>query len=146
LDACVLRVFGRPFVKRFALCYRTVVCLSVCLSITLVYCGQTVGWIKMKLGMEIGLGPGHIVLDGDQVPQKWNSPQFSVIVFIVAKRSIISAILLSTCCYSVRLLFRYRPAIIVHPAKPDDHDRPYTCVQSRCSYVEPFLHLASCAL
>jgi len=23
------RVFGRPFVKRFALCYRTVVCLSV---------------------------------------------------------------------------------------------------------------------
>jgi len=25
-------IFGRPFVKRFALCYRTVVCLSVCLS------------------------------------------------------------------------------------------------------------------
>jgi len=23
-------VFGRPFAKRFALCYRTVVCLSVC--------------------------------------------------------------------------------------------------------------------
>jgi len=23
-------VFGRPFVKRFALCYRTVVCLSLC--------------------------------------------------------------------------------------------------------------------
>jgi len=22
--------FGRPFVKRFALCYQTVVCLSVC--------------------------------------------------------------------------------------------------------------------
>ena len=46
-------VFGRPFVKRFALCYRTVVspvvsvlsCLScpVCLSVTLVYCGQTDG-------------------------------------------------------------------------------------------------------
>ena len=33
--------FGRPFVKRFALCYRTVVCLCVCL-VTLVYCGQTV--------------------------------------------------------------------------------------------------------
>jgi len=30
-----------------------------------VYCGQTVGWIKMKHGMQIGLGPGHIVLDGD---------------------------------------------------------------------------------
>jgi len=23
-------IFGRPLVKRFALCYRTVVCLSVC--------------------------------------------------------------------------------------------------------------------
>ena len=44
-------VFGRPFVKRFALCYRTVDCLSV----TLVNCGQTVGWIKMPLGMEVGL-------------------------------------------------------------------------------------------
>ena len=32
--------------------------LSV-LSITLVYFGQTVGWIKMKLGVEVGLGPGH---------------------------------------------------------------------------------------
>ena len=39
-------------------------CLSV-LSVTLVYCGQMVGWIKMKLGVQLGLGPGHIVLDGD---------------------------------------------------------------------------------
>jgi len=63
-------VFGRPFVKRFALCYQTVVCLSVlsCLSVTLLYCGQTVGQIKMKLGMQVGLGPGHIVLDGDPAP------------------------------------------------------------------------------
>jgi len=38
--------------------------LSVCLSATLVHCGQTVGWIKMKLRTEVGLGPGHIVLDG----------------------------------------------------------------------------------
>jgi len=30
-----------------------------------VYCGQTVGWIKMPLGTEIDLGPGDIVLDGD---------------------------------------------------------------------------------
>ena len=33
-----------------------------------VYCGQTVGWIKMKLGMEVGLDPGQIVLDGYPVP------------------------------------------------------------------------------
>jgi len=37
--------------------------LSV-LSVTMVYCGQTVGLIKMKmpLGMEVGLGPGHIMI------------------------------------------------------------------------------------
>jgi len=48
---------------------RCPVCLS-CLSVTLVYCGQTVGWIKMKLGMEVELGPGNIVLDGDPAPPK----------------------------------------------------------------------------
>jgi len=31
-------------------------------------CGQTAGWIKMPFGSEVGLGPGHIVLDGDQLP------------------------------------------------------------------------------
>jgi len=30
-----------------------------------VYCGQTARWIKMALGMEVGLSPGHTVLDGD---------------------------------------------------------------------------------
>jgi len=34
-------------------------------SVTFVYCGQTVGRIKMKLGLRVGLGPGHIVLYGD---------------------------------------------------------------------------------
>jgi len=42
-------------------------CLSV-LSVTLVYCAQTVGWIKMKIGKQIGLSTGHIVLDGDPAP------------------------------------------------------------------------------
>ena len=44
----------------------------------LVYSGQTVGWIKMKLGMQLGLGRGHIVLDGDQAPppQRDTAPQF----------------------------------------------------------------------
>ena len=37
-----------------------------------VRCGQTAGWIKMPLGMGIGLGPGDLVLDGD--PQKGHSP------------------------------------------------------------------------
>jgi len=33
-----------------------------------VCCGQTAGWIKMPLGMQVGFGPGHIVLDRDQAP------------------------------------------------------------------------------
>jgi len=58
------------------------VCLSVLcvLSVTLVHCGQTVGRIKMKLGLQVGLGPDHIVLDGDPplLSPKGNSPPFSV--------------------------------------------------------------------
>ena len=33
-----------------------------------VYCGQTARWIKMPLGMKVGLGPGHIVSDRDPAP------------------------------------------------------------------------------
>jgi len=33
-----------------------------------VNCGQTAGWIKILLGTEVGLSPGHIVLDGDPAP------------------------------------------------------------------------------
>ena len=42
-------------------------CLS-CLSVTLVHCGQTVRWIKTKLGTQVGRGSGHIVLHGDTPP------------------------------------------------------------------------------
>ena len=65
----VMQVFGRPFIKRFALCCWSVVCLSVCDVVVLC---QTVGWIMMKLGTEVGLGPGSndIVLDGDPAPPK----------------------------------------------------------------------------
>jgi len=58
--------------------------LSICpacpvLSVTLVCCGQTVGWINMQLGMQVGLGLGHIVLDGTQLllPKRRHSPRFS---------------------------------------------------------------------
>ena len=54
-------------------------CLSV-LSVTFVHCGQTVGRIKMKLGMQVGLVPGNNVLDEDPTPPppKGHSPQFLV--------------------------------------------------------------------
>jgi len=42
-------------------------CLSV-VFVTLMYYGQTAGWINMKIGMEVGFGSGHIVLDWDPAP------------------------------------------------------------------------------
>jgi len=33
-----------------------------------VRCGQTAGWSKMPLGMEVELRPGDFVLDGDPAP------------------------------------------------------------------------------
>jgi len=32
------------------------------------YYRQTAGWIKMPFGMEVRLGPDHIVLDGNPAP------------------------------------------------------------------------------
>jgi len=41
-------------------------------------CGQVAGWIKMPLGMEVGLGPDDFVLDGDRdtapLPKKGAEP------------------------------------------------------------------------
>ena len=42
-----------------------------------VCCGQTAGWNKKSLGTGVGLGPGHIVLDGDPAPPKGAQPQLS---------------------------------------------------------------------
>jgi len=62
-------------------------CLSR-LSVTLVYCSQTVERIKMKLDMEVGLGPGDIVLDGDPAPPKrGTAPNFRP-TSIVAKQAV----------------------------------------------------------
>jgi len=33
-----------------------------------VYCGQMAGWMKMPVGAEVDLSPGHIVLDRDPAP------------------------------------------------------------------------------
>jgi len=49
--------------------------LFICNRATLVYCGQMVGWIKMRLGTEVGLGPGDIVLDEDPAPPRKGAQQ-----------------------------------------------------------------------
>ena len=49
-----------------------------------VYCGQTVGWMKLVLGMKVGLSPGIFVLDGEPVPpprQGGGAPKFSAHVY-----------------------------------------------------------------
>ena len=44
------------------------------------------GWIKIPFGMEVGLDPSDVVLDGDPVPpKKGTAPNFRPIS-IVAKR------------------------------------------------------------
>ena len=70
-------VFGQPFVKRFALCYRTVVCpvLSVCLSCLWRWCSVAKQLDGSRWDWHGGtLGPGHSVLDGDpDAPQNVHS-------------------------------------------------------------------------
>jgi len=59
-------------------CLSVLSCQSV-LSATFVHCGQTVGRIKMKLGMQVCLGPGHIELEGDPAsppPNRHSLPIF----------------------------------------------------------------------
>jgi len=51
--------------------------------------GQTAGWIRMPLAMEIVLGPGQIVIDGDTVPppyKRHSSPPTFRPMSVVAKR------------------------------------------------------------
>ena len=51
-----------------------------------VHCGKTAGWIKMALGMEVGLGPGHIVLDGVPAQKEGEASNFRPTSINVAKQ------------------------------------------------------------
>ena len=66
-----------------------------------VYCGRMAGWIKMPLGiMEVGLGQGHNVLDGDLAPSSedgHSAPIFGPCQLWPNDRQ--SQLLPSTTCY-----------------------------------------------
>jgi len=49
---------------------------------------ETAGWVKMALRMEVGLGPGHILLNGNlaPLPKKAEPPPNFRPVFVVAKQ------------------------------------------------------------
>ena len=66
----------------------------------------TAGWIKMPFGTEVGLGPGHIVLDGDPAPPlpKQHRPPPILGPCLLRPNGRPSQLLLSTCanqCNSV---------------------------------------------
>ena len=54
-------------------------CPVCSVSVTLAHCGQTVGRIKMKHGTQVGLSPGHIVLDRDPAPITKKGAEASII-------------------------------------------------------------------
>jgi len=76
LALCLVSLYGRT-VCGLAICYQTVLrsCLSVCLSVTLVYCGQTVGWIATRWGGRPRPRP-HCVRWGPSSAKKGTTPNF----------------------------------------------------------------------
>jgi len=116
-------------------------CLSVC-NVG-VYCGQTVGWISMPLGMEVGHGPGHVVLDGDQAFPKMGTaplPNFRP-MSVVAKR-------LDGSRYHLVKRLAYRPrrhCIRWEPSSPPkkSHSLPTFRPMSIVAKRRPFQQLRS---
>jgi len=76
---------GRP--RPWPHCVRWGPCTAPQLSAHICY-GQMASWIKMPLGMELGLGPGDFVLDADPapLPRKGAKPPNFRPMFIVSKR------------------------------------------------------------
>jgi len=86
-------------------------CLS-CLSVTLVYCAKTIGWIKVPLGTDVGLSGGHIVLDwvpglpmdkGTAAPPlSWFTDAGSLRLYKLRSMSIVAKRLHGSGCHLVR--------------------------------------------
>ena len=74
------------------------------LSVTLLYCGQTVGRIEVKHGMLVGLGPRHIVLHGNPAPPiRGTDPAIFSPCLLWPRSSISSQLLLSSLLYILQL-------------------------------------------
>jgi len=125
---------------------RTVVCpiCPVCLPVTLVYCGQTVGWIRMPLGTEVGLGPGHIVLDTDLaiLPKRDTvAPHFSAHVYCGQTAEWINMPLgTEVCLVPGHIVLDWNPAPPHKGAQQAPNFRPMSIVAkqldgSRCQLV-----------
>jgi len=69
-------VFWRPFVKRFALCYRTIVCLSVC-NVGVLWPNGCMDQDEIWHGGRPQPRPHGVTWGPSFPPQKGHSPQFS---------------------------------------------------------------------
>ena len=92
----------------------------LCLSATLVYCGQTAGWINIPVGTEVGLCRDHIVLDGDPVPhqkkQRSQQPPTFRPKSLLAKRSPFSELqLVRSCCTAHGRVSSGMPGHVISP-------------------------------
>jgi len=74
-----------------------------------VHCGQTAEWTKMSLDMAVGLGPGHIVLDGDPAPPQQPLPTFGPCLLWLNSRP--SQQLLSSCTHGPSANLECRSAV-----------------------------------
>jgi len=84
-------------------------CIPTRRSVAFLQLWQTVGWIKMPLGKVVGLGPGHIVLDGDPVgtqPPQQPLPTFGPCLLWPNGRP--SQQLLSSCGVHIGATWRIR--------------------------------------
>jgi len=98
---------------------------------TYAYCDQTVGWIKMPLGMEVDLGPGDIIR-GPNSPRKGahTTPTFRPMSIVVK--------LMQVCRILLDTKIGFRPGDIVvdgdcsSPTKGAEHPPPNFSAHDYC--------------
>jgi len=93
-------------------------CRPTCMSVTLMYCGQTVGRIKTPLDTEVGLGPIDIVLGGNPAPLRKGAQQPRHFSAHVCCGQTVAHI---NNCYDLLLQIRFgirpRPIQVILPVK-----------------------------
>ena len=104
----------------------------------LVYCGQTVGWIKMPIGTEVGRSPDDTVLDGDQFPRTERGTALPhVLADFALARAPISAKVMSSCfSITIKQYNKYLRQIItynIHVYAQKQHKLLTCCQCQQCA-------------
>ena len=100
-----------------------------------VCCGQMAEWIKMPLGTEVGLGPDHIMLDGDPAPPPpkgaQHSPHFSA-MSVVTKHLEVSRCHLARRQTSAQITLCYMGTLL--PPQKGAQQPPLSQFMDLCPY------------